>query len=331
MGLHHGRMSETLRRALRLLALLQLRSVWTGPELAQELGVPVRCVRRDVQRLRELGYPVNSERGRGGGYRLGTGQRLPPLLLEPDEAVAVGVGLRLASASGLTGLDEAVTRAFARLDQLVQPSLKDRIGRLASALEVVRGGPDTDLEILVTLTGAVQHRHQVRIDYVTRDGRTGQRRIEPYRVVCLGAKWYLFAWDLDREDWRTFRLDRIQAGRATTFVFAPRQTPDIQEHLRRAVSTDPYRFHAAIRFLAPVEQVRQRLPPDLGLLAAESETTCVLTTGADDLHAMAVHLACLDLPFEVQDPPELAEALRWMGERLLAAGRLSRSPDRSGG
>lgn len=325
-------MSDTTRRALRLLALLQARTVWTGPELAEQLGVTVRSVRRDIDRLRELGYPVMSGRGHGGGYRLGAGRKLPPLLLEPDEAVAVGVGLRLASSSGITGLDEVAARSLERLEHLAHETLRQRIGTIAKAIEVVGGGgPGVDADVLVTLSHGVHEGVQVRMDYVARDGRATQRRIEPYRVLALGKRWYLFAWDLDREDWRTFRLDRIHAARTSTFGFTPRPTPDIQEHLRRSVTTDPYQHAIRVRFEAPRAEVERLFPPTVGVLAEDGPEACVLTTGADDIQWMAAHLAVIPIGTEVLEPPELVAAMRRMSDRLAATVRRSGGAGDDGG
>lgn len=237
-------MSDVTHRALRLLNLLQSRTVWTGPELATELGVTVRSVRRDMNRLRDLGYPVLSSHGHGGGYQLGAGRALPPLLLEGDEATAVAVGLRLAAASGIDGLGERALRALTKLEPVLPPQIRGEVSAVSDALRAISPTPPAGLSpfpaaTLVTLSRAVRDTAQVRLDYERADGERSHRRAEPYRVLSVSGRWYLFAWDLEREGWRTFRLDRMHTATASTFRFTPRPTPDIEEHVRQAVSTWP--------------------------------------------------------------------------------------------
>lgn len=314
-------MTDPTRRVLRLLSLLQSRPVWSGPELAAELGVTVRSVRRDVDRLRELGYPVPAGRGPGGGYRLGHGRRLPPLLLQPEEAVAAAVGLRLAAASGIDGLGEAALRTLTTLDQVMPPGLREEVAAVAGAVDVVvPAGPGVDADVLVLLTRAVRTQVLVRLDYETRDGRRAERRIEPYRVLSLGRRWYLFAWDLDREDWRTFRLDRIHGGRATTFRFVPRPVPDVEEHVRRSVTARSFEHTVRVRLLVPLAQAVDVVPLQAGLLTADGPAACLLEAGGDDLPEIALHLMRTGFELEVLDPPELAAALRETGRRMLRAG-----------
>lgn len=325
-------MSDTTRRSLRLLALLQARTVWTGPELAAELEITVRSVRRDIDRLRALGYPVVSERGHGGGYRLGAGKKLPPLLLEPDEAVAVGVGLRLASSSGITGLDQVAMRSLQRLENLSHESLRHRIAAISQAVDVVgRGGPDVDTETLVILSGAIQDRRQVRMDYVARGGEDSHRRLEPYRVLAWGSRWYLFAWDLDREDWRTFRLDRIQTLRTSTFGFTPRETPDVQRHLMRTASRDPQQRIARVRFHASRQAMLPTIPQAVGEIHDDGPASCVLTSATAELKWLALHLAALEVPMEILEPQELVSITRDLGKRLSAAAGSTTMKNNGGG
>ncbi|ROZ62163.1 YafY family transcriptional regulator [Kocuria soli] len=318
-------MSDTTRRALRLLTLLQARPVWTGQSLADELGVTTRSLRRDIERLRDLGYPVLSEKGHGGGYQLGAGQRLPPLLLEADEAVAVGVGLRLAAASGITGLDEVAVRSLAHLEQLVHQSIKDQIATVGAAVDVVLTGvPPVQLETLLVLAQGVRGQVQLRLDYVARDGAATRRRVEPYRVLSMGRNWYLFAWDLDRDDWRTFRLDRIESARVTTFRYTARPTPDIQEHLRQAVSQGARTTRVRVRFLASREEVVAVIPAEVGTLEAEGPGSCVLTTFTEEFDWVAFRLVSLPMPVQVLEPPELVAAMSAMSERLTRTVERSR-------
>ena len=307
-------MSDVTSRALRLLALLQARTVWTGPELAREMGVTTRTVRRDVDRLRQMGYPVLTSAGHGGGYQLGAGRALPPLLLSSTEAAAVAVGLRLAAASGLEGLDEEALRALAALDRILPASVRAEVGAVSSAMGVIsRDGPGTRSEVLMALATAVRDGVRVRLDYERADGERFERRIEPYRVLSVEGRWYLFAWDLDREDWRTFRLDRMHAVHPSTFTFAARETPDIEHAVRESITVAGYRAACTVRILAPYAQVAPMISARTGTLEADGEEACVLRAGADQLRWVAVHLAGMGLPVEVIDPPELLEEIEALG------------------
>ena len=307
-------MSDVTSRALRLLALLQARTVWTGPELAREMGVTTRTVRRDVDRLRQMGYPVLTSAGHGGGYQLGAGRALPPLLLSSTEAAAVAVGLRLAAASGLEGLDEEALRALAALDRILPASVRAEVGAVSSAMGVIsRDGPGTRSEVLMALATAVRDEVRVRLDYERADGERFERRIEPYRVLSVEGRWYLFAWDLDREDWRTFRMDRMHAVHPSTFTFAARETPDIEHAVRESITVAGYRAACTVRILAPYAQVAPMISARTGTLEADGEEACVLRAGADQLRWVAVHLAGMGLPVEVIDPPELLEEIEALG------------------
>lgn len=314
-------MSDVTQRIFRLLSLLQSRSVWTGPELAAELGVTTRSVRRDIDRLREMGYPVLASHGHGGGYQLGAGQSLPPLVLGSEEAVAVAVGLRLAAGTSIQDLDEHALRALTALDAILPPTARSEVTAIAEVLDVVTpSDASIDTPVLLTLARAVRDGVQARIDYQRRDGHRSWRRIEPYRVLSIEGRWYLFAWDLDREDWRTFRLDRMQEVRASTFAFTPRTTPDIEAHVRSSLSYDAYPQGVTVRFLAPFEDVAPRIPALVGTVTADGAEACILRTGAANLQWTAMHLAGMQLPLEVIDPPELHEEIerigRWAREQV---------------
>jgi len=315
-------MSDVTRRALRLLALLQSRTVWTGPELAEELAVTVRTVRRDVDRLRELGYPVLTSAGHGGGYQLGAGQALPPLLLGVQEAVAVAVGLRLTASSGIDGLDEDALRALTSLDRILPPQVRSQISALTGALQVVTGPtPSARPEVLLALAGAVRDGVRVRVDHERIDGYRAERRLEPYRILSFERRWYLFAWDLEREDWRSFRLDRMHAVHASTLTFPRRPTPDIEATVRAAVTHGPYPQAATVRIGLPLEQVSERIPGRAATLEADGPDACILRAGDDDLRWIAVRLAQLGAPVEVLDPPELLDVIRGIGEWASTVGR----------
>ncbi|WP_299301449.1 YafY family protein [uncultured Brachybacterium sp.] len=319
-------MSNVTTRALRLLALLQSRTVWTGPELAGELEVTVRTVRRDVDRLREMGYPVLTSAGHGGGYQLGAGRELPPLLLGAHEAVAVAVGLRLTASSGIEGLDAEALRALAALDRILPPEVRAEVSAVSNALGVVsRPMPVARAEVLLALATAVRDRRRIRVDYEKLGGERGERRLEPHRVLSVEGRWYLFAWDLDREDWRTFRLDRMHAVHPSTFTITERPTPDIEATVRESITVGGYRAAATVRILAPFEEVAPQVPARSGTVTADGPGACILRAGADELHWVAMHLAWIGAPVEVIDPPELLDVIEgmrdWAGSARMAPGQ----------
>ncbi|EHR60074.1 helix-turn-helix transcriptional regulator [Saccharomonospora cyanea] len=309
----------TTERVLRLLALLQRRPSWTAAELAAELGVTDRSVRRDVERLRTLGYPVHATAGVGGGYQLGAGTRLPPLLLDDEEAIATAVSLRWASGGTVAGAGEAALRALAKLDQVMPPRLRAEVRAVHSATEPLIGpGIEIDAEVLVTLARACRDTVRVRFAYAGRDGGQRERTVEPVRMVATGRRWYLMAWDVDRDDWRTFRLDRMREVVATTWQFRPRKHPDPASYVQRSVAEAPYRYHARVRMHAPPNRVRELVPPQVGRVEADRDDWCVLAVGGDDLDWLAMHVARLGFEAEVLEPPELREATRALARRLAA-------------
>ena len=321
--------TPTTQRVLSLLDLLQRRSVWTGAELASELGVTIRSVRRDVDRLRDLGYPVESERGAGGGYRLGSGRRLPPLLLDDREAVAVAIALRLAAGGAVAGVGEHALGALTKLDQVMPGRLRERVADVTESMTTVPGS-DTPVEpeLLVELGHSVRGSEQVRLDYQDRVGRESERRIEPYRIVVLGRRWYLLAFDLDRIDWRTFRLDRIRAVHRTRWRFTPRQNvPDPAAHVQHSVTTAPYEYRASVVVHATADRVAECFPPPYGRVTPIRDDghsdgpACRLETGAVDLDDLAWMLARVPAPFTVESPDALRERFAALAERLFRAAR----------
>src|SRR4051794_20708628 len=220
-------MLETSARLLRLLSLFQAQRYWSGAALSHRLEVTARTLRRDVDRLRSLGYPVNSTAGAGGGYQLGAGATLPPLLLDDDEAVAVAVGLRTAASGTVTGMEEASVRALAKLEQVLPHRLRRRVAALHGFIvPLAHSGPTVDAEMLSAIAGACRDSECLRFKYESRDGAATAREVEPHRLVHTGRKWYLAAWDLERADWRTFRVDRIASRLKTGTRFTPRPAPD---------------------------------------------------------------------------------------------------------
>ncbi|MFE9203485.1 helix-turn-helix transcriptional regulator [Micromonospora sp. NPDC007230] len=315
----------TTERVLRLLALLQRRPSWTAAELAGELGVTDRSVRRDVERLRALGYPVHATAGVGGGYQLGAGTRLPPLLLDDEEATATAVSLRLAAGGTVAGAGEAALRALAKLDQVMPPRLRAEVRAVHGATEtLVDPGVEIDGELLVTLARACRDAVRVRFRYAGRDGGDRERTAEPVRMVTTGRRWYLMAWDVDRDDWRTFRLDRMREVVATTWRFRAREHPDPVAHVQRSVTEAPYRYLARVRLHARPDRVRELVPPQVGRVEDDRDGWCVLVVGGDNLDWLAVRVAGLGFEAEMLEPPELREATARLARRLAAMAGISR-------
>lgn len=312
-------MERTTERVLRLLELLQRRPSWTAGELAAELGVTDRSVRRDVERLRALGYPVHATAGVGGGYRLGAGTRLPPLLLDDAEAIATVVSLRMATGGTVAGAGEAALRALTKLDQVMPPRLRAEVRAVHGATETLVGpGAEIDAELLVTLARACRDSVRVRFRYAGRNGEDRERTVEPVRMVAAGRRWYLMAWDVDRDDWRTFRLDRMREVVATTWHFRGREYPDPVAYVRRSVTEAPYRYLARVRVHARPHQVRELVPPQVGRVEDDTDGWCVLVVGGEDLDWLAVHVARLGFDAEVLEPPELRETAATLARRLAA-------------
>lgn len=330
-------MLETSARLLRLLSLLQAHREWSGAELADRLGVTSRTVRRDVDRLRELGYPVNASPGTGGGYQLGAGAELPPLLLDDDEAVAVAVGLRTAAGQGIEGIGETSVRALAKLEQVLPNRLRRRVGALnAFTVPMLRGGPPVspvDPALLTELAHLCRDAELLRFEYRSHDGAASRRTVEPHRLVCSERRWYLVAWDVDRAGWRTFRADRITPKPPHGPRFTPREPPaeDLAAYVSKGVSTRAYATHSAVRLLVPLQEAAERISPSAGTLESDGPDTCILRSGAANPDLMVVHVMMLGFPFEVIEPAELTEAIRRIRDRLDAALAAAPAPRTPGG
>jgi len=318
-------MWETSARLLKLLSLLQARRDWPGADLAVRLEVSERTVRRDVERLRDLGYPVHASRGTDGGYRLGAGAAMPPLLLDDDEAVAVAIGLRTAARSPVTGIEETSVRALAKLENIPPSRLRRRVSALADYTVPIppdSPAPPVDPTVLTTLASACRDHERLRFDYRSHDGTSTVRSAEPHRLVSWGRRWYLVAWDTERDDWRTFRVDRIEPRTPAGPRFTPRELPeggDVAAYVARGVSAAGYRFEARITVHAPAAVVAARINPAVGVVEAIDEHTCVLATGADSVETVAVYAGLLDADFTVSEPPELVERLRMLADRYRRA------------
>jgi predicted DNA-binding transcriptional regulator YafY len=320
----------TSSRLLTLLSLLQARRDWPGPELADRLEVSSRTIRRDVERLRELGYPVESLTGPAGGYRLSAGAAMPPLLLDDDEAIAIAVGLRTAARASVTGIEETSVRALVKLEQVLPAHLRRRVRALQSAtMTLADGGPTVDPQSLTVIATACRDSELVRFAYRGRDGVASRREVEPHSLVNLGRRWYLVAWDRGRRDWRTFRLDRLSRPASTGVRFWPRTLPakDAADYVARSISAWASRFEARVTLRAPAETIRKRVPSHWGTVEPIDDDTCEYRTSDDHLDWLALRIAMLGVEFEVREPPELREHLRAMGRRLeRAAGPIRSRP-----
>jgi len=249
---------ETSARLLRLLSLLEMRREWRGPDLAERLGVSTRTVRNDVERLRRLGYPVHATPGVAGGYRLGPGASLPPLLLDDEEAVAVAVGLRTAAGGTVTGIEETSVRALAKLENVLPPRLRHRVNALQTYTVPVAGsGPTVDPKVLTAIAGTCRDHQRLRFDYRDHDGSATVRTVEPHRLVHSRGRWYLLGWDVEREDWRTFRVDRVEPRIPTGPRFTPRELPeeDVAAYLSKGVGSAMWRYRARVTVHAPADVV----------------------------------------------------------------------------
>jgi predicted DNA-binding transcriptional regulator YafY len=319
-------MTETASRLLTLLSLLQGRRDWPGGELADRLEVSGRTVRRDVERLRGLGYPVESLTGPAGGYRLRAGTAMPPLLLDDDEAIAIAVGLRTAAGASVTGIEETSLRALVKLEQVLPAHLGRRVRALGSAtVTVPADGPTVDPQSLTLIAAACRDFERVRFAYRGRDGAASRREVEPQALVNLGRRWYLLAWDPGREDWRTFRVDRLSRPTSTGVRFTPRNPPanDAAAYVAQRLSATPHRHEARLTLHAPAEAIRERMPSAWGTIEPNDDRTCEYRTGDEDLHWLALRVAMLDVDFDLHEPPELAKHLLVLARRFRRAATSS--------
>ncbi|NUU20406.1 MAG: WYL domain-containing protein [Streptomycetaceae bacterium] len=322
----------TTERVLTLLGLLQQRQVWTGPELAERLGVTPRTVRRDVERLRTLGYPVHADYGVGGGYRLGHGQDLPPLLLDDEEAIATVAALVAAAGGAVGDHGDAALRALTKLDRVLPTRLRHEVRALSDATESFgRGRTPIDPAVLMTLARACRDEVEAGFAYPS-GGAVGRRRVEPYRLVASERRWYLLAYDLDRDDWRTFRVDRMTEVAARSWRFRPRAAPpDAATYVQERVASRVYRHQARFLVHASADTVRAQIPASAAVVRPRGRERCEVVSGADHgLDFVLMHMVLLGHPFEPLDPPDLADRCRVLAERLLSAGGVPRPGTRTG-
>jgi predicted DNA-binding transcriptional regulator YafY len=319
-------MLETSARLLRLLSLLQTRRDWTSAELATRLGVTTRTIRNDVDRLRGLGYPVEARPGVAGGYRLGAGGTLPPLLLDDDEAVAIAIGLRTAASGSIAGIEETSVRALAKLQQVLPSRLRHRVSSFQShMLPMPSSGPQVDPDVLTVIASACRDHERLRFDYRTHSGAASQRSVEPYRLINDRRRWYLVAWDVDRDAWRTFRVDRIEPRTPAGPRFTPRALPpdrEVTAQVARGVGEATWRYRARVIVHAPATWVQGRLPIPVDVESLGHDR-CAFEPGSDHPQMLALYLGMLDADFEIVDSPELVDALRKLASRYQRAVDIS--------
>lgn len=314
-------MLETSARLLRLLSLFQGRRYWSGADLASRLEITSRTLRRDVDKLRQLGYPIHSTSGTEGGYQIGAGSTMPPLLLDDDEAVAVAIGLSRAASGSVHGVEEASIRALAKINQILPPRLNQRVAALRQM--VVSGGRSdspVDPRILNAIAAACRDQQILIFAYQDHKGAATTRTTEPFRLVHTGRRWYLVAWDQTREAWRTFRLDRMAGTPKAGVRFTPREPPskDLFAYVSRGWwSSSP--LHARVRLLAPAHVATPRIADYFGLIEPIDDESCWIDIGASSWEHVAMHLVLTGFDFDVVEPPELVEQVRVLAARLERA------------
>jgi predicted DNA-binding transcriptional regulator YafY len=316
--------SNASGRLLDLLSLLQARRDWPGAELAERLEVSGRTIRRDIDRLRSLGYPVESLTGPAGGYRLRAGTAMPPLLLDEEEAIAIAVGLRTAARASVTGIEETSVRALVKLEQVLPAHLRRRVAALGSAtIAPPVAGPTVDPQQLTTIAAACRDLECVRFAYRSRDGTETRRDVEPYSLVNLGRRWYLLGWDRGRQDWRTFRVDRLSRPAATGTRFTPRRLPakDAAAYVQQSIAGAWSRYEARVTVHASAEEIAERHPSVASSLRPIDAQHCELRASDDNLDWLAIRIAMLGVDVEVHEPPELIEQLDVLARRLQLAAR----------
>lgn len=316
-------MLGTSARLLRLMNVLQTRRFWTGAELSGELDVTPRTLRRDVDRLRTLGYAVEAQSGPGGGYQLGPGAVIPPLELADDEAVAVAVALESA-ADSFTGLGDAARRVLAKLDQVLPARLRRRVSALGAATVSVHGETaQLDAGVLMTLAAACRDGERLEFSYTDRKQQATRRTVEPLRLAHVGGRrWYLVAYDMQRRDWRTFRVDRIRAVHAVGPRFAPREAPkDLVRYVSDSISHAPYPHRARVKLSGRVEVLSKRIPPWCGVLEPFDERNSVLSTGAGSVEGLVCLMVLLGTGFEILEPRSLLREVKKISQRLARASR----------
>ena len=323
-------MAGPAARLLALLSLLQTGRAWPGPELADRLEVTGRTVRRDVERLRDLGYPIDATIGAIGGYRLVAGAAMPPLLLDDEEAIAIAIGLRTAASNPVAGIEDASLRALAKLEQVLPTRLRERVSTLGAALLPFPGygappPPAVDPETLTVIARTIADRARLRFRYQSFDRAETRRTVEPERLVANGRAWYLVAWDVDRDDWRIFRVDRIEDPWSVPGRFVRHDLPasDAAAYVAARLGEMAPTYRAVATLHASIETIRRLVGEGIGRLEPLDEQRCRVTIETDTLDWLAFRLTALGFEFKVHEPPELIahlHDLRGRIERAVAAG-----------
>lgn len=310
-------MLATSTRLLRLLSLLQSRRHWPARDLSERLGIDVRTVRRDIDRLRELGYPIHASSGVGGGYSMRAGSTMPPMLLDDDEAVAVAVALR-AAAGSVGRMDEAAAGVLAKIDQVMPARLRKRASALHAVTVTLPGASDVPpADLLMQLAGACRDCKRLTLQYKDRGDKESSRRIEPMRLAHTGRRWYLVAWDGERQGWRTFRADRILRAVATGGRFTPRKLPkDVVSFVSQSIAWEPFRYRVRLKLRGSAAQHARSIPSWTGVVEPLDENSCTLSIGAPAPESLVALMVLAGVDFEVIDAPALAE-LRKVAERLM--------------
>lgn len=324
-------MSTPAGRLLSLLSLLQARRDWPGDELARRLEVSPRTVRRDVDRLREMGYPVQAVKGPDGGYRLAPGADLPPLLFDDDQAIAVAVALQTAS-TGIAGIQDAAQRALATIRQVMPSRLRHRV----DALQITRvdgtvSVPDVDGDALVAIGTACREHRELRFGYVDKNGADTRRTVEPHRLVTWRGRWYVVAWDRDRDAWRTFRVDRmsLSSPAGARFTLRPLTDDEARDLLTPHIGPLEWPVYGRVRMALPAHEVARWLWNIGGTATAVDESSCIVEVGSWSYGSMVAWLLLFEADFEIVSPPHLRHALDELGERVARMGAARRSPDRT--
>lgn len=311
---------DTAERLLKLLGLLEGRIDWTAEELGRRLEVTTRTIRRDISRLRGLGYPVEAVAGPGGGYRLGAGGKLPPLLLDDDEALAVALGLRVSATTAVGGLEDSSLSALAKLEHVLPVRLRSRLEDISDATTSTLVGARTEVDhaTLALVASIIRKGERLRLAYVDGEGKTTERHIEPVRLVHTGRRWYLVAFDLDRDDWRTFRLDRASNPVATGMRATRRTGPDPVELVQRGITVESWRHRASVVLHASAGRAAQEIPPTVGTIEPIDDSSCRLLIGADEMEWLARYLLSISVRFEVESPQDLRDELAALGRDLVS-------------
>jgi len=316
-------MLETSARLLRLLTLLQTQRFWSGQELSERLEITPRTVRRDVERLKRLGYPVDGTPGVAGGYQMGAGASLPPLQLDDEEALAISLGLFALTNGTVGGVEEASLGALVKLERVLPARLRQRATMLRTTLQpLVRPGPRVNSTLLATLASAVGEHRVISFNYGNKRGESSDRTVDPVGIVHTGQRWYLVAWDHNRQDWRTFRADRIVGNVELGPRYAPRPLPDegdLRAYVARSVNVEPFGTEARVIVHAALGRVATLVGPHAATLQAVGPERCRMILRAASLNSAAAWLLHLDLDFEVEGPPELRDHIHLIQERLRRA------------